>query len=200
LGKRSGGRSGMFALAPSVVKIRTRLSLRRHGKRDAKAYSQSLDTTLTHSLIYVQSIAQAGQHKVNEEFLREMALQVSALAALKEAHTSLVERIVEKRASQKALKGRALDREEAIESELQRKKRDVQSQAATNLQRIELAHLQAQQALDSWVTYYQTLASIYIRYRLRIKGFAAPSDAEVPQFQSLPLADVEIELSKVKIS
>jgi hypothetical protein len=169
------------------------------GKRDSRTYAQSLDATLTHSLIYIQSIAHAGQHRVNKEFLDLISQQVSALAAQKETHESLSDRITDSKMQQKTLKGRPLDRERAVESELQGRKRDVLSQAATNSQRIELSHVQAQQALDSWVTYYEHLASIYIRYRIRIKGTAAPTDAGVPQFDSLPLSDVEIELSKVKI-
>lgn len=137
---------------------------------------------------------------MNKEFLDLISQQVSALAAQKERSASLSERIIESKAQQKSITGRPLDRERAIESDLQGKKRDVLSQAATNFQRIELSQVQAQQALDSWVTYYEHLASIYIRHRIRIKGIAAPADAKVPQFESLPLSDVEAELAKVKIS
>ena len=190
----------MFSLAPSAISLLTRLRLRRLGKRDARAYAQSLDATLTHSLIFIQSVTHAGQHQVNKEFLDLITQQVSALAAQKERHASLNERIIESKVNQKSMKGRPLDRERAVEAELQGKKRDVLSQAATNSQRIELSHVQAQQALDSWVTYYEHLASVYIRYRIKLRGTAAPADSEVPQFESVPLSDVEAELAKVKIS
>jgi hypothetical protein len=161
------------------------------GRRDSRKYVESLDGTLTHALIYVQGIAQSGQHSINKLYLEEVAKQASAISVLVESLSSLNQDFRPSPQSAKEKGGRAISRDSIIEAETRDRASDLRNQIVANQKRLSVLRLQAQQALESWVTYYHLLASIYVRNRMRLNGQIKPAEADVPTFKSISLSEVK---------
>jgi len=180
----------VFSLAPSSPTFFVKLRLAALGFRDRKKYSQSLDSTSTHAIIHIQSIAQAGQHEVNREYLEQATAQLSAIAVTQERIDSLNSQIEETKLALKSLDGRRRDLELRNLQLLQKTLSELRNQLAANQKRFEAIHVQAQQALDSWSTYFNLLASNYVRQRLRIKKNSAPAPADIPSFNPISLSEL----------
>jgi hypothetical protein len=168
------------------------------GSRDSKRYSQSLDSTLTHALLEIQAIAHTGQNRVNKDFLDTASSLISSISVMKSNLERVSGELVESKARSKTLAGRILDRELTNQSLIHRKQIELGSQLTSNLNTVEMLQVQAQQALDSWETYYELLASTYVRRRLRVKGKAQAAEAEIPKFAPIPLAQLDAELAKAR--
>nr|WP_271579514.1 hypothetical protein [Aquiluna sp.] len=168
------------------------------GRSDSRRYSQSLDSTLTHALLEIQAIAHTGQNRVNKDFLDSASSLISSISVMKSNLERLNSDLLESKSRAKVLSGRVLDRELARQSTIERKLVELTSQLTSNLNTVELLQVQAQQALDSWDTYYELLASTYVRRRLRLKGKANPSEAEIPKFAPIAIAQLDAELAKAK--
>lgn len=180
----------MFPLAPSSPSFLVKLRLAALGFRDRKKYSQSLDSTSTHAIIHIQSIAQAGQHEVNREYLEQATAQLSANAVTQERIDALKNQVEETKLLLKSLDGRRRDLELRNLQLLQKSLGELKNQLAANQKRFEAIHVQAQQALDSWSTYFNLLASNYVRQRLRIKKNSAPAPADIPSFNPIRLSEL----------
>jgi len=188
----------MFNLAPARVPRLLRFRLTLMGQRDSKRYSQSLDSTLTHALLEIQAMAHTGQNRVNKAFLDTASSLIASISVLKSNLERVNGELLESKAKAKTLAGRVLDRELANQSVIQRKAVELGSQLTSNLNTVELLQVQAQQALNSWDTYYELLASTYVRRRLRLKGKAQPAEAEIPKFAPIALAQLDAELAKAR--
>ena len=188
----------MFNLAPARVPRLLRFRLTLMGQRDSKRYSQSLDSTLTHALLEVQAMAHTGQNKVNKEFLDKASSLIGSISVMKSSLERVSGELVESKSRAKGLSGRILDRELANQSLIERKAIELSSQLTSNLNTVELLQVQAQQALNSWDTYYELLASTYVRRRLRLKGKAQPAEAEIPKFAPIVLDQLDAELAKAR--
>lgn len=187
-------------LAPTKVPFFLNLKLNRLGRADAKRYSQNLDSTATHAIVQIQSIAQAGQHSVNQAYLNEVSKQLIAISVLNESIETKKNQLADSKATAKLLSGRALDREKSAQTPIEKSLTDLRNQLASNEKRLETLELEAQQALDSWATYFNLLASIYVRKRLKIKGEVEPSGAQLPAFDDVPIAKFDFPTSKVKVA
>tara|TARA_B110000971_G_scaffold81519_1_gene83634 strand:+ start:500 stop:1072 length:573 start_codon:yes stop_codon:yes gene_type:complete len=188
----------MFNLAPARVPRLLRFRLTLMGQRDSKRYSQSLDSTLTHALLEIQAMAHTGQNRVNKAFLDTASSLIASISVLKSNLERVNGELLESKAKAKTLAGRVLDRELANQSVIQRKAVELGSQLTSNLNTVELLQVQALQALNSWDTYYELLASTYVRRRLRLKGKAQPAEAEIPKFAPIALAQLDAELAKAR--
>jgi len=180
----------MFDFAPSSARFWLRRKLVWLGRGDAKRYAGTLDSTPTHAVLLIQSLVQSGQHGVNSKYLEEARQLSQSIAVLKtssEYHENL---LVQHKSQALALKGRLLDKNLALQSGEIKKLDDLRNQLASNEKQLEIFALEAQSALDSWASYYQLLASIYLRRRMRIRGNSATLDADVPVFQGISLAEV----------
>ena len=180
----------MFPLAPSKPSVLVKLQLASLGFRDKKKYIQSLDSTSTHAIIYIQSLAQAGQHAVNREYLEQASAQLSANAVTQERIDALENQILESKSALKSLDGRRRDLEMRNLKLLQKSLGELRNQLASNQKRFETIHVQGQQALDSWSTYFNLLASHYVRQRMRFKKTSAPAPADIPSFNPIRLSEL----------
>ena len=140
---------------------------------------------------------QAGQHRVNESFLAEAARLMAATAVTQERIATKEQEINESTSKAKNLTGRRRDAEAALQVALRSQLSELRNQLASSTKNIESLASQAQQALDSWVTYYDVLASQYVRHRMKIRKGAAPAPAQVPTFNSLHLTELDSSLEKV---
>ena len=185
-----------FILAPAKVGIRSQFWLWRTGRRDRAGYSGSLDGTPTHALLNIQALAQAGQHRVNESFLAEAARLMAANAVTHERIAAKEREINESIAKTKALTGRRKDAEETSQLSYRNQLSELRNQLAANVKIFDSLASQAQQALDSWVTFYEVLASQYVRHRMRVRKGVAPAPATIPTFVSIQLTELDGPLKK----
>lgn len=186
----------MFTFAPSSARFWLRRKLLWLGRGDAKIYLGTLDSTPTHAILLIQSLVHSGQHGVNSKYL-ERASQLSQSIAVMKSSIEYHEKLLSQHKSLAlGLRGRLLDKNLVLQSGEVRKLDDLRNQLASNEKQFEILSLEAQSALDSWISYYQLLASIYLRRRMRIRGNTAPLDADIPVFQGVPLAEVPSNDSK----
>lgn len=183
--------SQLFPLAPQRPSFMERLRLRLLGFRDRKKYQQLLDGTATHAIIHIRSLAQAGQHSVNKDYLEEASRLSSAVAVTEERILTTKGQIEDSKSLLKSLDGRRREKEAEQLSTLQKTLSDLKNQLASNEKRMETLAVQAQQAMDSWNTYYQLLASVYVRQRLRLKRGVTPAAAELPAYEAIRLTGIE---------
>lgn len=180
----------MFTLAPGKPPLVERLRLRILGQRDRRHYLQSLDSTATHAIIRIRGLAQAGQHLVNRQYTELAARQSSASAITSAKIESVQEAISVSLDKLSALDGRRRDAEERVLANLRQTLEELLSQKAANQIEFDSLGIQAQQALDSWVTYYNVMASIYVRHRMKLRTKSAPIQAEVPVFEPIRLTEL----------
>jgi len=185
-----------FELAPNRISPRLRLSLWRAGLQDRKGYSESLDGTPTHAVIHIQGLAQAGQHRVNESFLAEAARLLAANAVTQERISTKEQEINDSLANLKALSGRRKDAEASVLTAHRSQLSELRNQIASNIKVFDSLASQAQQALDSWVTYYEILSSQYVRHRMRKLKGNPPAPAKIPSFASIQLTELDSALKK----
>lgn len=188
----------MFTFAPATVRFWIRLRLNSLGRGDARKFKDALDSTPTHATLFIQSMVQAGQHAVNQRYL-EQARQL--LQAISVANTSLRFHQNELAALARlapGLKGRLLDKNAGLQATEKRKIDDLQNQIASNSKILELLALEAQSALDSWVSYYELLTSVYLRKRIGGKRGSVSLEADLPVFEGVSLPEIDLDFSRGK--
>jgi hypothetical protein len=180
-------------LAPHTVRWTTYLKISLRGRRDAKKYSGLKDFTRTHALITAQSLAQAGQHRVNQWLIESLDPLIAGNERISVQEEELNEQISALRA-QKSASGRDSRFSQRKAAELAELRSNLRSQRKSNTATMESLTLSAQEALGSWETYYEQIASLYSRARA-VKGKAEISKvaSEVPVFTSIELAVTNFE-------
>lgn len=178
-------------VAPVKVGFWLGLKLRRDGRRDSKKYVQLSDYTRTHAMIVAQNHALAGQREVNQWLIKKAGpLQVGN--ARLEAKLDLFKGELERLRKDPGLTNRArrdsLWRIDLIEREIL----NTTSQANANSAQLASLMLAGEQALGSWINYYEQMAGIYARARaIRLKQDVDSARAEVPILDPIPLVDFE---------
>ncbi len=180
-------------LAPHNVGWITHLKISFRGRRDAKKYSGLKDFTRTHALITAQSIAQAGQHRVNQWLIESLDPLIAGNERISVQEEELNEQISSLR-GQKSASGRDSRFSQRKAAELAELRSNLRSQKKSNTATMESLTMSAQEALGSWETYYDQIASLYSRARA-VKGKAEISKvaSEVPVFTSIQLATSNFE-------
>jgi hypothetical protein len=185
-----------------TVSFRLSLRLRRQGRSDAKSNKGIKDFTRTHALLVAQNVARAGQRKVNQWVIEAIdplqagnARTIVKLESLKEILADL--------ASQGDSSGRKQKLLLKQIRYLENQRRNFAAQYESNLTRAQTYLLQAEQALESWVHYYEQMASIYTRARAaKMKVDVSSVQAEVPELESIDLVEIhslESQVTETKI-
>ena len=179
-------------LAPVRVRFWSRSRLRRQGRQDARKYKGVQDFTRTHALIVAQSLANAGQRTVNQWFIEAITPILTGNARIKVHRASVEQRIAELQSKFSTLTGRQQKRTAVQISSLEQELVNLKSQYRANITTADSVEAEADQALDSWKSYYNEMAAIYTRVRSR-KSRRSPATApsEGPQFHSLTLAEMK---------
>jgi len=174
------------------VKAWSRFRLRRQGRQDARKYKGVQDFTRTHALIVAQSLANAGQRTVNQWFIESITPILTGNARIKVHRASVEEQLADLRAKLAALTGRQRSRTASQIAAFEQELVNLKSQYRANITTADSVEAEADQALDSWKSYYNEMAAIYTRARSR-KSRRSPATAssEVPQFHSLTLAEMK---------
>lgn len=179
--------------APKKVPLLLKMRLARIGKRDRRKHSETLDSTITHAVQWLQGYVRTGQHAVNSEFMdaakSEAAARVVMLAQLED----LDAQVKEHKARSASEKGRVRARSVAQIEMLQMRAADLRAQIAANLKAQELLQAAAIEALSSWVTFYEQAVSLYLRARQKRRTqYSQP--ASLPSFTPVPLVNIAAEL------
>jgi len=175
-------------LAPQRVNWLLAISIARQGRRDAKKYVGLKDFTRTHALIVAQSKAQAGQHRVNQWLIQALEPLTSGNERILVQEEELQEQILHLK-TQKASNGRETRALQKKAAELAERRGNLRSQRKANQASMDSLSLSAQEALDSWETLYNQMASLYSRARaIKSKSEISKVASEVPVFTSIPLA------------
>lgn len=184
-------------IAPLNVGLFLRVTVSLQGRKDSKKYVGLKDFTRTHALIVAQSKAQAGQHRVNQWLIHSLEPLTSGNERMLVQEEELQEKIQALK-SQKPNNGReerALQKKAAEISEI---RANLKSQRMSNAAAMDSLNLAAQEALNSWETYYDQMASLYSRARaIKSRTEVSKVASEVPKFISIPLATTHIEESRV---
>jgi hypothetical protein len=147
-------------------------------------------------------VARAGQRKVNQWVIEAIdplqagnARTIVKLESLKEILADL--------ASQGDSSGRKQKLLLKQIRYLENQRRNFAAQYESNLTRAQTYLLQAEQALESWVHYYEQMASIYTRARAaKMKVDVSSVQAEVPELESIDLVEIhslESQVTETKI-
>lgn len=180
-------------LAPAKVGLSLWLRMWRFGRQDRKSQEATLDTTRTHSIKWLEGYVRAGQHGVNDSYLL-LATKAAASAAQLEAQIDNLERSLKAEESAAGgLKGRDKVRFEVRCEGIQKRINESLAQLAVNAKTSQLEQARAMAALDSWSSFYEQAASVYLRSRLR-KNRSLTTQAGVPSLTPVDLADVSKEL------
>ncbi|MEI6109471.1 MAG: hypothetical protein WCQ11_05320 [Actinomycetes bacterium] len=179
-------------LAPIRVKFFSRLKLRRQGRQDSRISKGVQDFTRTHALIVAQSLANAGQRTVNQWYIEAMMPLLTGNSRIKVHRASVEQRISELQSKFSTLTGRQQKRTSVQMSSLEQELVNLKSQYRANITTADSFEAEADQALDSWKSFYNEMAAIYTRARSRKsrKGQATAA-SEVPLFESIPLAELK---------
>lgn len=178
-------------IAPSSVSIFQSLKLKRQGRSDARRYRGLQDFTRTHALIVAQSIARSGQRKVNQWVIETLdpiqtgnARILVQISATKAAHAEVkIEGEVSGR------KRRVLTQKKLY---LENQIINFQSQFDANISKTHSILLQGEQAIGSWVIFYEQMAGIYTRARAaKLKEDISSVQAEVPQLESVEIVNIQ---------
>lgn len=180
----------MFSLAPNRPPLTERILIRVLGRMDRRHYQQSLDSTSTHATIRIRSLAQAGQHEVNRQYLELASKHAAANAVTAKKLESIQQAIADSTSKIVSLDGRKRDAEQKNLTNMRQVQDELKNQLAANTKTFESLGIQAQQALDSWITYYNVLASIYVRHRMRKVSKVMPTQADIPVFEPIQLAEI----------
>ncbi len=166
--------------------------LRRQGRQDAKKYMDAQDYTRTHALIQAQSKCQSGQHEVNQWFIKATEPLISGNARLEMESSLLSQKIAELKAKPVTSERLRRSNESEVES-LVAQLTNLKAQRNVNNSTGKSLTLAAEEALKSWESHYQLLAGVYLRAKIRRSKNSAPSSqANVPLFESIPMAHVEV--------
>jgi predicted S18 family serine protease len=175
-------------LAPQRVNWFLALSISQQGRRDSKKYAGLKDFTRTHALIVAQSKAQAGQHRVNQWLILALDPLTSGNERILVQEEELQEQILSLK-TQRASNGRETRALQKKAAELAERRGNLRSQRKANQASMDSLNLSAQEALDSWETLYNQMASLYSRARaIKSKSEISKVASEVPVFSSIPLA------------
>lgn len=174
------------------VKFWSRLKLRVQGRQDSRKYKGVQDFTRTHALIVAQSLANAGQRKVNQWFIDAITPIITGNARIKVNRISVEQKITDLQAKFSTLTGRQKKRTALEISVLEQELVNLKSQYRANITHADSVEAEAEQALDSWKAHYNEMAAIYTRARSRKsrKGQAVAA-SEVPLFDSIALAEMK---------
>ena len=179
-------------MAPVRVKFWPRFKLRRQGRQDSRKYKGVQDFTRTHALIVAQSLPNAGQRRVNQWFIDAITPILTGNARIKVQRASVEQQTSEMQAKFSNLTGRQQKRASIQIESLEQELVNLKSQYRANITTADSIEAEAEQAMDSWKSHYNEMAAIYTRARSR-KSRRSPATAasEVPQFQSLDLAEMK---------
>ena len=176
--------------APMTVSVWLSIRLSRQGRSDARNNHSIKDFTRTHALLVAQNVARSGQRKVNQWVIESIdplqagnARTIVKLESLKEILSDLAAQGDSSGRKQKSL----LKQVRYLENQ----KRNFAGQYEANITRAQTHLLQAEQAIESWVHYYEQMASIYTRARAaKMKVDVSSVQAEVPELESIELVEI----------
>jgi hypothetical protein len=141
-------------------------------------------------LLVAQNVARSGQRKVNQWVIEAIdplqagnARTIVKLESLKDILSELAQERDSSGRKEKSL----LKQVRYLENQ----RRNFASQYEANITRARTYLLQAEQALESWVHYYEQMASIYTRARAaKLKVDVSSVQAEVPELESIELVEI----------
>jgi outer membrane translocation and assembly module TamA len=141
-------------------------------------------------LLVAQNVARSGQRKVNQWVIEAIdplqagnARTIVKLESLKDILFELAQERDSSGRKEKSL----LKQVRYLENQ----RRNFASQYEANITRARTHLLQAEQALESWVHYYEQMASIYTRARAaKLKVDVSSVQAEVPELESIELVEI----------
>lgn len=176
--------------------------LNHQGRSDARNNRGVQDFTRTHALLVAQNVARSGQRKVNQWVIEAIdPLQAGNARTLVKLES--LKDILSELAQQRDSSGR---KEKSLLKQvryLENQRRNFASQYEANITRARTYLLQAEQALESWVHYYEQMASIYTRARAaKLKVDVSSVQAEVPELESIELVEIpslEPKISETKL-
>jgi hypothetical protein len=184
---------GNAPIAPLNVGVFLRISISRQGRKDSKKYVGLKDFTRTHALIVAQSRAQAGQHRVNQWLIHSLEPLTSGNERILVQEEELYDQIQAIK-TQKPTNGREERARQKKAAEISEVRANLKSQRKSNAAAMDSLNLAAQEALNSWETYYDQMASLYSRARaIKSKTEISKVASEVPKFISIPLATTHFE-------
>jgi hypothetical protein len=165
--------------------------LKRQGISDARNNRAIQDFTRTHALLVAQNVARSGQRRVNQWVIEAIdplqagnARTIVKLESLREILSDLAAQGDSSGRKQKTL----LKQVRYLENQ----KRSFSGQYEANIARARTCLLQAEQAIESWVHYYEQMASIYTRARAaKLKVDVSSVQAEVPELESIELVEIQ---------
>lgn len=188
-----GPAGGQVNFAPRRVPRLLKLRLARMGRRDRRSHSETLDSTITHAVQWLQGYIRTGQHLVNSQFMNMAKSEAAARVVMLSQLEDLENQIRELKARSATEAGRTKARTQSLMDALQMRSSDLRSQIAANLKTQEMLQATAVEALSSWVTFYEQSVSVYLRARERRRGqYSQP--ASLPSFTPVPLANIAVEL------
>lgn len=184
---RSKSRFSSAPIAPYKVSTIQRWRVSRLGRLDAKSHKGIADGTLTQALKEIQTHAQLGQLEVNRWFHRQAEPIIQGNSRI-EIQLMQLSKDIEKLELNLGDTGRERKFNLRLLEVLNEKRVSQLSQFEMNKDALEALHLQASDALESWIRHYVALASIYVRsLSKKLKRDVRSSGAEVPPFESVPL-------------
>lgn len=180
-------------LAPTRVGLFLWLRMWRFGRQDRRGQAATLDTTRTHSIQWLEGYVRASQHLVNDSYLVSATKAAASAAQLESQIENLRRELATEDSARIGLKGRSMARSQVRSEGVQRRVNENLAQLSVNAKTAELEHARATAALDSWSSFYEQAASIYLRSRMR-KNRGQSSQAGIPTLSPVELADVSKEL------
>jgi len=184
--------SSAAPLAPARVKYWARVKLKRQGRQDARNYKGIQDFTRTHALIVSQSLANAGQRRVNQWFIDSLTPILTGNARIEVQRKRVETQILELFDSFATLSGRQQKRAVVQIAGLEQELVNLKSQYRANIATTDSIEAEAEQSLASWKSYFNEMAAIYTRARSRkSRDGQATAASEVPQFESIGLAEMK---------
>lgn len=188
---RSKSRFSSAPIAPYKASAIQRWRISRLGRLDAKNHKGIADGTLTQALNEIQTYAHLGQLEVNRWF-RQQAEPIIQGNSRIEIQLLQLAKDIENLESNLGDSGRQRKFNLRLLEVLNEKRVSQLSQHEMNKDSLEALHVQAGDALESWVRHYIALASIYVRsLSKKLKRDVRSADAEVPPFESVPLINLE---------
>jgi hypothetical protein len=182
-------------IAPIRVGLWIRIRLNLSGIRDAVNHRHIVDGTLTQTLLGIQSRVQAGQQEVNLWYLNETQPIIEGTARTR-IQISAVEEALHSAISQPGNTGRALKASKQRSEVLRDRYENYTVQLESNLNALEALRLQALEALMTWDSHFDALASIYVRALSRkLKKDVRSSEAVVPTYTSIELPEISVSNS-----
>lgn len=176
-------------IASARVKFWTKFKLRRQGRQDAKRFPTLEDFTRSHALISAEATATAGQRKVIRWFIDNRTPIETGNARIRIHRESVRAQIAASQSKVQKQVGRELRRLESKIASLEQELVNLDAQHRSNLAMKDAIVLEAEQALESWNSYFNEMAAIYTRSRSRKSKGGSASAAEIPQFRGLELPE-----------